>query len=147
MNIPDPLARDGSRPLLAPVGLVLAALIALPTIPLSRPEGFNHIAGYVLCRTTACTLALTPNLPPVDSPSRRGRPGIMQVFDPRGITKKVSTTKFTIPPLWPEETHPPLRPQVESISLTAFMLASPGIPQGTAPAEPGEKLILYLHGG
>jgi len=152
LSSPDPGAKNGTpQGWLSKMGLLIGGIFAIPTMPFwalyyfaCAPQGFNGVWGYLMCRGTTTVLAVTPVFPPVDSPKRRSRS--IQVFGVRPLAKIVTTTNVTIPPV-PTDTHPPLRPAVESIPLPGYMLSPPGGRVGTEPAAPGEKIILYFHGG
>lgn len=152
---PDAGAREGEPNRWVALAWLLAsfflATAALPLLAaryfLAKPAGFNSFPGYVLCRLIGLTLVTHRAMPPIEDQRKRAR--ALQLLPFRGLDKLVKVTQVTIPPVSDavRRTRPMPAPEVEGIPLPGYMLSPPGTRQGVARAAPGEKLIVYLHGG
>ncbi|KAL1409158.1 hypothetical protein Q8F55_005987 [Vanrija albida] len=148
---PDAGARQGEpNRWVALAGLLASFFLATAAVPLlaaryflRRPEGFNSFPGYVLCRLICLTLVTHRAMPPVEDQRKRAR--ALQLLPFRGLDRLIQVTNVTIPPV-SSERRP--APEVPGIQLPGYMLSSGSTRrQGVERAAPGEKLILYFHGG
>ncbi|TXT15778.1 hypothetical protein VHUM_00281 [Vanrija humicola] len=136
------------------LGLVLEALVrvlvALITTPANvvtwlifRPP--IPLRLFLLTRIVKYSRSLTPYLLARESRVEASNKPARPVVPYNGIDKNITTTNVTVPPA----KHQPAAPaQVKPVEAYGFILTPNGAKgKGADKAQPGEKIIIYYHGG